>query len=114
MEKNELTSRQLFAYAHWSAKMTFAFPYLGWFMVLMAGLIWGGIALYFSEPEIKSLIHHSGPHGFFNLYMAVLIVLVALFAVSYATVYVVFFIQGLVDKDDDCRRYFVKHLYRKH
>lgn len=114
MAEQKLTLLQKLSYAHWSAKFIFEFPYIGWFMVLIVGLIWTGIALYFFEPELKSLMYFPGVHGLGKTYFAVLIGIAIIFAVSYATVYVIFFIQSLLVENDVDRQHFLKYHYRKH
>ena len=112
--KQNLTLHQRLSYAHWSTKFVFDFPCVGWFMALMVFFFWLGIVLWFFEPELASLMKYSGEHASGKMYFARIIFGLVLFAVSYVTVYVVFFIQNLVDIDDDDLKHFLKYHYRKH
>ena len=114
MEKQYLTLRQRIAYAHWSAKFTFDFPWVGWFWVLVAGICYVGLAFWFFEPEIESLMSTSAPHALGKRYFLGIFAAVALFAASYVTVYIPFFIISFFDKDEVCRKHFLRYHYRKH
>lgn len=114
MEEQHLTLKQKIAYAHWSAKFTFYFPWTGWFWALVAGICYVGLILWFFEPEIKSLMDISAPHALGKRYFLRMFAALSLVAVSYVTVYIPFFIISFFDKDEDCRKHFLKYHYRKH
>jgi len=114
MGKQHLTLRQMIAYARWSAKFAFDFPWVGWLWVLVAGIIYIGLAFWFFEPEIESLMSTSAPHALGKRYFLCIFAAVLLFAVSYVTVYIPFFIISFFDKDEVCRKHFLRYHYHKH
>lgn len=113
MEEQHLTLRQRIAYAHWSAKFTFYSPWVG-FWVLVAGICYVGLTFWFFEPEIESLMRTSAPHALGKRYFLGIFATVLLIAVSYVTVYIPFFIISFFDKDEVCRKHFLRYHYRKH
>ena len=113
MEKQKLTLRQRIAYAHWSAKFAFNFPWTGWFWVLVAGIMYIGLAFWFFEPEIESLMEISAPHALGKRYFFGIFAAVSLMIVSYVTVYIPFFIISFFDKDEVMHRHFFKYHYHK-
>ena len=114
MEEQKLTLRQQIAYARWSAKFAFDFPWVGWFWVLVAGIIYLGLVFWFFEPELNSFMRASAPHALGKRYFLGIFAVVALVALSYVTVYIPFFIISLFDKDEVMRKHFLKYYYRKH
>ena len=82
--------------------------------MLVAGIIYIGLAFWFFEPEIESLMCASAPHALGKRYFLGIFAAVALFAASYVTVYIPFFIVSFFDKDEVMRKYFLKYHYRKH
>ena len=114
MKEQKLTLRQQIAYAHWSAKFAFAFPYFGYVFFIIALVIYFGLAYWFFEPEIRSWEHLSGSHALGKAYFYRLGGVLLIVASSYLTVYIIYFIHALFDKDDACRKFFLKHHYHKH
>ena len=114
MEKQKLTFRQEVAYAHWSAKIAFDFPHVGYGLMLIAMAIYFGLAYWFFEPEIRSWEHLSGSHALGKAYFYRLGGVLLVVALSYLTVYIIYFIHALFDKDEVCRKHFLKNHYRKH
>jgi hypothetical protein len=114
MKEQKLTLRQQIAYAHWSAKFAFAFPYFGCVLLLIAFVIYFGLALWFFEPEIRSWEHFTGPHALGKAYICRLSGVLLLMALSYLTVYIIYFIMALLDNDDACRKFFLRQHYHKH
>lgn len=114
MEKQKLTFRQKVAYAHWSAKVEFDFPHVGYAFMMVAMVIYFGLAFWFFEPEIRSWEHLSGPHALGKAYFYRLGGVLLIVALSYITVYIIYFIQAFFDEDDVCRKHFLKYRYHKH
>jgi len=114
MEKQHLTLRQRIAYAHWSAKFAFKFPHVGQGILIVVAFIYFGLAFWFFEPEIRSWEHLSGSHALGKAYFYRSGGVVLIVALSCLTVYIVYFVQALFDKDEVSRKYFLKYYYRKH
>lgn len=114
MEKQKLTLHQELSYAHWSAKFAFAFPYSGYVFVIIAMLVYIGLTFWFFEPEIRSWTHLAGPHALAKVYFYRLGGVLLIIALSHLTVYIGYFIAALFDKDEVCRKHFLKYHYRKH
>lgn len=114
MEKQKLTLRQELGYAHWSAKFAFAFPYFGYVFVIIAIAIYLGLAFWFFEPEIRSWSHFPGPHALGKAYFCRLGGVLLIVGLGHLTVYIIYFIWSLFDKDDGSRGHFLKYHYRKH
>ena len=114
MKKTKMTFRQKLGYAHWSAKFAFDFPYIGYVFMIIALALWFGLALWFFEPTIISWEHFSGPHALAKKYFCRMGGVLLLLALSYLTVYIVYFIIALFDRDEVCRRHFLRYHYRKY
>lgn len=113
MERQHLTLWQRIAYAHWSAKSEYDFPCIGWFLVAVAGICYIGLAFWFFEPEIETMMCTSAPHALGKRYFLAVIAIISLLAVSWVTVYIPFFIKSFFDKDEFMRKHFLKNHYRK-
>lgn len=112
MEKQKLTFLQKIAYAHWSAKCAFAFPNVGLILIVM--LIYLGVALWFFEPEIRSWEHFTGPHAMAKTYFCRVGGVLLIVALSNFSVYLLYFIEALLYRDEADCQYFLKYHYRKH
>ena len=86
----------------------------GYVFFIIALVIYFGLAYWFFEPEIRSWEHLSGSHALGKAYFYRLGGVLLIVALSYLTVYIIYFIMALSDNDDACRRFFLKHHYHKH
>lgn len=112
MEQKDLTFRQRIAYAHWSAKCEFELPFLGCKLMIVAAVVYVGVACWFIEP-ILSWFQFSGPHAVAKYYISFLGVAAALCTISFLTAYLPFFCWYLFKNDNDLD-IFLNHFYHKH
>ena len=80
---------------------------------MVAGIFYIGLAFWFFESEIESLMCVSAPHALGKRYFLGIFAVISLFVVSYVTVYIPFFIISFFDKDEVCRKHFLKYHYHK-
>lgn len=114
MEEKKLTLMQNIAYAHWSAKISFGFPWFAWFLVMVVALIYIGLAFWFFEEEIEIMFEFSGPHALGKRYFSFLLAGLAVYFVSWATIYIGYFMLYFFENDDVSRKHYLKYRYRKH
>lgn len=62
----------------------------------------------------ESLMYDPAPHALGKRYFLCIFAAILLFAVSYVTVYIPFFIISFFDKDEVMRKHFLKYHYRKY
>ncbi len=114
MGHRKLTFKQNLAYAHWSTKCSFGFPYFAWFLVLLAGVIYIGAAFWFFEPEVRQLLDaRYGEHGLGKTYFARVLSVAVIFGLSYLTVYIGYFVHYFFERDDVTRDFFYRYYCKK-
>ena len=114
MEKQKISLREKWAYAHWSAKEPFGFPvWIGHYFALILAVVYAGLVFWFFEPELIQLMNYHGEHGLGKSYFARLFAIFALIVVGYATAYVLLFLWALIYRNEADYRYFMKYRYKK-
>lgn len=106
----KLTFKQRIAYAHWSAKLAFNFPWVGCIFAFVVGCI---ITFCFIFPKIKCMMDIFPSDALGKRILLGIFVVIAIIAASYITIYIPYFLVSFFDNDEISRGNFLKNYYHK-